>query len=146
MSKLNKKQSNIRQFNTIPSILFILSAAIYLVGTFLPWYPGNIYALLSLDIGAGIFAIITTAVVAILAVMQIINCFAKRNWIRKTTGTFGILVNIVLWITILGSAVFMSKYGSIGVGAFVSAAGSILMIICSIVLLATNKKKNTNYH
>lgn len=145
MSQAHKEQSDKKQFNIIPSILFILGVITYIVGTFLPWYPGSLYDLSKLNGGVAALVIPIVIIVAILGILQIINCFAKRNWIRVISGVFGIIVNIASWLTFIGSAVFISKYGSIGAGAYITAIGSVLLTIFSIVLLATNKKKKTNY-
>ena len=52
MSKTNKKQLNKKQFSIVPSVLFILSVVVYIIGTFLPWFPGNLYDLSKLSGGA----------------------------------------------------------------------------------------------
>ncbi|MBQ3280609.1 hypothetical protein IJG92_03075 [Candidatus Saccharibacteria bacterium] len=134
-----------KSFNVMPSILFTLSTIVYIVGTFLSWYPGSLYDLSKLNGGVAAFVIPVVSVVAILGILQIINCFAKRNWLRIISGVLGIIVNIISWLTFIGSAIIISNYGSVGIGAYITAAGSIALTIFSIVLLATNKKKNTDY-
>lgn len=140
--KVNKKD---KSFNIVPSILFAVGAIVYVVGTFLPWYPGSLYDLSKLSGFVAAFVIPAVGIVAILGILQIINCFIKRNWIRITSGVLGILVNIVSWLTFIGSAVVISGYGSVGIGAYVTAIGSIALTILSVVLLATNKKKDIDY-
>ncbi len=155
--KQNKRQPKKNDFNIVPCILFAVSTATFLIGTLLPWFVncGNLYCMFelseydlfhSLD-EAAIIIFPVTIMFAVLTVLQIINCFVKRNWIRIISGILGILVNITPWLTFLGSAMLLTvNYASmLGVGVYVSAIGSILTAIFSIVLLATNRKKKTNY-
>lgn len=143
--KTSKKEVNNKRFSVTPSILFIVAVIVYMIGTFLPWYPANLYNLSNLSSWVASLVIPVVSTIVVLGILQIINCFAKRNWIRIASGVLGLLVNVVSWLTFIGSAMVISGYGSVGIGAYITAAGSIMMMISSIVLLATNKKKNTDY-
>ena len=141
INKSKGYQTKSGHFTIVPSILFILAVIAYIVSTFLPWNPYgnyNLYASTAVTNGMTIFIVSVTAVLGVLALLQIINCFVRKNWIRILTGILGIIVSLIPWLSFLGAFLM---YGHFSFGVYVAIAGLILTIIFSIVLLATNKRK-----
>lgn len=139
--KNNTYQTKSGHFTMVPSILFVLASLVYIVSTFLPWNPYgsyNLYSSTAVTNGTTIFIVSVTAMFGVLALLQIINCFIKKNWIRILTGVLGIIVSLIPWLSFLGAFLI---YGHFGFGVYVAIAGLVLTIIFSIVLLATNKRK-----
>lgn len=139
--KNNTYQTKSGHFTIVPSILFVLASLVYIVSTFLPWNPYgsyNLYSSTAVTNGTTIFIVSVTAMFGVLALLQIINCFIKKNWIRILTGVLGIIVSLIPWLSFLGAFLI---YGHFGFGVYVAIAGLVLTIIFSIVLLATNKRK-----
>lgn len=141
INKTNAYQTKSGHFTIVPSILFVLAVITYIVSTFLPWNPYgnyNLYSSTAVTNGMTIFIVSVTAVLGVLALLQFINCFIKKNWIRIITGIFGIIVSLIPWLSFLGAFLM---YGHFGFGVYVAIAGLVLTFVFSIVLLATNKRK-----
>ena len=153
MSTQSKKTTQ-TNFNIIPSILFSVSAFIYLLGTLLPWLANdyvsqNIYNIVnitnilnktpnSLTNQFTFSVLVVTITLLILAILQISNCFLKRKWLNKLSGIIGLIVNAIPWLTFLSSILFL---GSASIGTYISAVGSVSVAISSLTLLIINPTK-----